>query len=453
MNPPTHIGKYRIDGVLGEGAMGIVYRGTDPDTGTTVAIKTIRIASAADAQDFDAFARFKREGTAGARLSHPNVVRIHEYGEQGEIAYIVMDFVAGESMRALIARRGRVPLYEALDLAYQLLGALDHFHKRGIVHRDIKPSNIMVTPEQRLVVTDFGIARVENSTLTKVGTVLGTPWYMSPEQIAEQPLDGRSDLFSVGIILYEMLTGLNPFKADQLVKVLDRIVAEPHAPPSSIIPGLPPAVDALFERALAKKPAHRFQNGDSFRSALQEMLAQIIPDRNNTAGWKGKPRPAPPAQPAAPAAEAFDLPEMKLGSSRRARSRAMGLTIAALVVAGILMLIATSGTKDTKPAEPRPPTPSVALKAIPPPAPAEKPATPQPADEDKLVAEIRRQCQSEQVERVLIPDVNGIVRCEKTPVCSWSDDALHAFHQKLNEGLTPAALSEAICTATILGKP
>lgn len=279
---PSQIGKYRIDGILGEGAMGVVYRAYDPDLDRRVALKTIRKELLSGPNGAEVLERFRREASAGIRLSHKHVVTVYDFGEDSQQAFMVMEFIDGQSLRDLNLQRGAWPLLDALALAYQLLEALDFFHERGVVHRDIKPANIMIDTAGNLTVTDFGIARIESSELTQVGTILGTPSYMSPEQISGLPIDGRSDLFSVGVILYEMLTGQKPFRGE-VITIAHNIVCEPHPEPSSLNGSLPPAIDRLFRRALAKKPEERFRNGAEFRVALREMLELILPRNDGAA--------------------------------------------------------------------------------------------------------------------------------------------------------------------------
>lgn len=272
---PAKLGKYRIDGILGEGSMGVVYRGYDAELDRRVAVKTMRKDMATGPAGAEMLERFKREANAGMRLSHRHVVTVYEFGEDNLLAFMAMEFIEGKSLRDLNAQRAPWPLLEALELAHQLLEALDFFHERGVVHRDIKPANIMIDEAGNLTVTDFGIARTDSSELTQVGTILGTPSYMSPEQITGQPIDGRSDLFSVGVILYEMLTATKPFRGE-MITIAHNIVCEPHPEPSTLNGVLPPAIDRLFQRALAKKPDDRFRNGAEFREALEDMLAAIL---------------------------------------------------------------------------------------------------------------------------------------------------------------------------------
>jgi serine/threonine-protein kinase len=298
---PARIGRYRIDGVLGEGAMGVVYRGYDPELARRVAVKTLKKERLGGENGGELLARFKREAEAGIRLSHKHVVTVYEFGEDENMAFMAMEFIDGRSLKDLNAARAPWPLLEALDLAGQLLEALDFFHERGVVHRDIKPANIMVDAAGTLTVTDFGIARTQSSDLTQVGTVLGTPSYMSPEQITGQPIDGRSDLFSVGVVLYEMLTGAKPFRGE-MITIAHNIVSQPHPDPSTLKHGLPPAIDTLFRHALAKKPADRFASGAEFRAALQAMLAEILAGGLPAPGAGADARhaaasPAPPPTP------------------------------------------------------------------------------------------------------------------------------------------------------------
>lgn len=280
LRQPSRIGRYRIDGVLGEGGMGVVYYGYDADLDRRVAIKTLRKEVLADEFGAEMLARFRREANAGSRLSHRHVVTVFDSGEDAEVVYMVMEHLEGRSLRELNRERAPWPLLEAVGLVKQLLEALDFFHERGVVHRDIKPSNIMISKEGLLTVTDFGIAQTEASDLTQAGTLLGTPSYMSPEQISGEALDGRSDLFAVGIVFYEMLTGEKPFRGE-VITIAHHIVCSPHPDPSSFVAQLPPAVDRLFRIALAKRPDERFCNGAAFRVALDDMVASIHESRSD----------------------------------------------------------------------------------------------------------------------------------------------------------------------------
>jgi serine/threonine-protein kinase len=188
------LGKYEIRGTLGRGAMGTVYDGWDPAIDRRVAIKTVRLADADDEETVEGLARFKREAQAAGRLSHPNIVGVYDYGETDDIAYIVMEFVEGRSLKSLLDQEKRLPPREAAEILGQVLAGLGYSHARGVVHRDIKPANIMLTGEGQVKIADFGIARIESSSMTSVGTVMGTPAYMPPEQFLGEAVDARSDL-------------------------------------------------------------------------------------------------------------------------------------------------------------------------------------------------------------------------------------------------------------------
>ena len=458
---PAHLGRYTLHAVLGKGTMGVVYRATDTATGREVAIKTLQLG-ATFADGHEMLERFKREGMTGIQLAHPNVVKIHEYGEAEGMAYLVMDRVAGESLKTLNARKKHWPLFEALDLADQLLEALDYFHTRGIVHRDIKPGNIMVDDRNHLTVTDFGIARIPNSSITQVGTVLGTPWYMSPEQMTDQALDGRSDLFSVGVILYELLTGVHPFKAHRLTDIIDQIVSKPHLAPSVQVKSLPAALDTLFARALAKNPAERFQTGAEFRAALRRMVNEILPGRGDFSGWRTQPqRPQHHYCPACrlmlpsplssgtpcPRCNA-ELPEIgatqSAGDSPRVPERHSGFFTAliVLVLVGGIGLFWSSQHLPTDHSAVLDRTPVVSA-AGPPVDPEEKNRAPgPPADtarpscllspvEAEVLAEFARQCAIPHSGNILVPHINGLVRCERRVICHDDARALIEIHRKL----------------------
>jgi len=269
---PKAIGKYSIVRTLGRGAMGMVYEGFDPVIERKVAIKTI-LADYLDAAEMeDATARFKREAQAGGRLQHPNIVGVYEYGGDGAMAFIVMEYVEGQELKKLLATGKRFELIEIFELMKQLLGALDYSHKAGVVHRDIKPANLIVLPGPKLKVMDFGIARLESSNLTQTGTAIGTPTHMSPEQLMGHTADGRSDLWGCGVILYELLTGVSPFLAETPAVVMQKVLQSEPPKPTSINAALPPTFDAVVARALAKKAPDRFQTAREFQAAMLAAL-------------------------------------------------------------------------------------------------------------------------------------------------------------------------------------
>jgi serine/threonine-protein kinase len=269
---PRQIGKYAIVRTLGRGAMGMVYEGFDPVIERKVAIKTI-LADYLDAAEMeDATARFKREAQAGGRLQHPSIVGVYEYGGDGAMAFIVMEYVEGTELKKMISSGRKFELIEIFEIMKQLLAALDYSHKAGVVHRDIKPANVMVMPGPKVKVMDFGIARLESSNLTQTGTAIGTPTHMSPEQLMGHTADGRSDLWGCGVILYELLTGVSPFLAETPAVVMQKVLQSEPPKPTSINSALPPAFDAVIARALAKKAPDRFQTAREFQVALLQAL-------------------------------------------------------------------------------------------------------------------------------------------------------------------------------------
>jgi serine/threonine-protein kinase len=278
MADPQKIGKYDIQSVLGKGAMGVVYKAFDPAIERPVAIKTVR----KDLVDPDlveqSMARFKNEAKAAGRLLHPNIVSVYEYGEDEANAFIVMEYVEGTGLREYLNRKASFDLGQITAIMSQLLLALDFAHERGVVHRDIKPSNLILTSSGSLKVADFGIARIDTSNLTTLGMVMGTPSYMSPEQCQGQTVDRRSDLFSAGVVFYELLTGEKPF-AGAMETIGYKICHEDPKPPSTISKlTLSPTLDAVIATALEKKPDARFQNARAFSRALRSACDALTTD-------------------------------------------------------------------------------------------------------------------------------------------------------------------------------
>ncbi|MBL8487956.1 MAG: serine/threonine protein kinase, partial [Rhodocyclaceae bacterium] len=267
MNTPSKLGKYEIRRELGSGAMGIVYEGWDPAIGRRVAIKTVKREQLDRAEVEEVLARFRREAQAAGRLSHPNIVPIYEFGEDGGTSFIAMEFIEGRELKDHFDDEERFPLPRVVAIMEQLLAALDHAHKNGVVHRDIKPANIILLAEGTVKVADFGIARIESSNLTQAGAVLGTPSYMSPEQFMGQTVDGRSDLYSAGVILYQFLTGEKPFTG-ALTTIMHKVLNEEPPAPSILNVQVPRPFDALVKKAMAKRPDERFQSGREFAAAL-----------------------------------------------------------------------------------------------------------------------------------------------------------------------------------------
>jgi serine/threonine-protein kinase len=266
---PKSIGKYVITRPLGKGAMGMVYEGFDPVIERKVAIKTILAEYLEAGEMEEAIARFKREAQAGGRLQHPNIVAVYEYGNDGDTAFMVTEYVEGEELKRILGSGRRFEIIDVFEIMKQLLTALDYSHKQGVVHRDIKPANLMVIlPGPKVKVMDFGIARIASSNLTQVGTVVGTPTHMAPEQLMGIPADGRVDLWASGVILYELLTGASPFLAETPAAVMHNVLQGQPAAPSTVKAGVPPGFDAVVSRALAKKPDERFQTAREFQAAM-----------------------------------------------------------------------------------------------------------------------------------------------------------------------------------------
>jgi serine/threonine-protein kinase len=268
-------GRYRIIRKLGAGGMADVYLAEDQELGRRVAIKILNDRHAAD----DSFIeRFRREAKNAAGLSHPNIVSIYDRGEAEGTYYIAMEFLDGRSLKELIVGRGPAPIKTAIDYARQILAAVGFAHRHGIVHRDIKPHNVLVGSEGRLKVTDFGIARSGASQMTEVGSIIGTAQYLSPEQARGAPVDQTSDLYSVGVVLYEMLTGQVPFTGDTPLEIAMKHLSEVPKPPSELRPEVPHDLDSVVLRALAKDPSERYQGADEMDADLARVLEGLPVD-------------------------------------------------------------------------------------------------------------------------------------------------------------------------------
>lgn len=271
----TQLGRYQLRRVLGKGAMGVVYEGFDPSLNRAVAVKTILKSVVIDEETAAAFsARFVREAKAAARLSHPNIVQVHDFGEQNDVAYLVMEFIQGRELRSCFEARERFDTTEAVRIMGELLDALEFAHEAGVIHRDVKPANVMLDAQRRVKLADFGVARLQDGTdRSKGGTMVGTPAFMSPEQVSGGRVDRRSDVFSAGIVLYQLLTGEQPFKGEGAWTVAKQIMQDEPPRPSTIAMRLSPVFDQIVNRALAKKPDQRFASAKEFSSALQGALS------------------------------------------------------------------------------------------------------------------------------------------------------------------------------------
>lgn len=346
METMHQLGRYEIVAELGRGAMGAVFRARDPKIDRTVAIKTIAVPASSkhDAEHYRQ--RFFREAQAAGRLSHPGIVTIYDVGEDEatHTPFIVMECVEGDSLDRVVAATAatKLPREIALKLLRQIAEALDYAHRQAIVHRDIKPANIMVTAEGQPKIADFGIAKVAMAETTLPGHVVGTPAYMSPEQLNGKAVDGRSDLFSLGVIAYWLLTGVKPFDGDTLTEICVQVVTKEPAPPSEIEPGLNIDVDYVLSRALAKDPAMRYQSGSEMAADLDDLSAgkkpssvvqsaktQVVPHIGVISSSQGN------AATGVATARAPQAAAEKSGRSRR--------TLLIYLTAAVLLLIAGAG--------------------------------------------------------------------------------------------------------------
>jgi len=277
------LGRYEIIEELGRGSMGVVYRARDPLLDRTLALKTVTLdLSVAEAQAFEQ--RFYREARSAGRLNHPNIVTVHDVGKNDSIAYIAMEYLPGRSLREILDSGVVLPVERIVDIATQVADGLAFAHASGVVHRDIKPPNIMVLDSGAVKITDFGIALLPMGSRTLAGTVFGSPKYMSPEQVVGRPVDGRADIFALGAVLYEMLTGFAPFFGGDLEAVLYQVINEMPAPPASRNRALPAAFDYIVAKALAKHPDDRYADAQAFAADLRgfrelQVPAEAMPDR------------------------------------------------------------------------------------------------------------------------------------------------------------------------------
>ncbi|HBH40015.1 MAG TPA: serine/threonine protein kinase [Curvibacter sp.] len=265
------LGRYELTRVLGKGAMGLVYEGRDPNLDRRVAIKTIKVENLTDEEAAEYEIRFRTEARSAARLQHPHIVSVYDSDRDGDIAYLVMEFIQGQDLKHHLDQGQRYTLRQAVSIMSDLLAALDYAHQQGVVHRDIKPANLLIEADGRVKLTDFGVARIQDSgeaTRTK-GTMVGTLKYMSPEQVHGLPIDARSDLFSAGIVLYQLLTGTRPFDGTGDYDIIQKIVGQAPAAPTSLNPQLPAAIDEVITQALAKSREDRYASAQAFSAALQ----------------------------------------------------------------------------------------------------------------------------------------------------------------------------------------
>ena len=323
------IGKYTIQGEIGKGGMGIVYRGLDPYIGRTVAIKTIRLdVLRREESKAEALKRFLREAQAAGNLSHPNIITIYDVGEHEGLIYIAMEFIKGQSLESLL-QQGRVfTLEEVIRLFSQIASALDYAHQKGIVHRDIKPANILLGEDLKVTLVDFGIARTSTSTMTQAGILLGTPRYMSPEQIAGKKVDSRSDIFALGAILYELLTRHNPFEGESITTVIYKIMHAELEPLNRFNNELPSGLEAVVRKALARDPDARYRTCGELHADLQ--ACGSAPRRKDTLKEAFSPGER---------TQLLDSGESTAFSLRRRSRKRLLLLLAALICIGAIIYV------------------------------------------------------------------------------------------------------------------
>jgi len=320
---PTKIGKYDVEERIGEGAMGVVYRALDPMLKRRVAIK---VMGEAFAQNDDLRERFLREAQAAGSLQHPNVITIYDFGEVDGHLYIAMEFVEGQDVAELLAHQAPLSLVAKLDIAIGVLQGLAFAHRRGIVHRDIKPANIRVDAEGNARIMDFGVAHFASSNMTRTGVMIGTPSYMAPEQITGGSVGPQGDVFSLGAVLYELLTGTSPFAGGSLQAVMYRVLSETPAPPGSMVPGLTSQLNEIVLRALAKEPSHRYMSALDMANDLLAVRASLD-ERSSSPGTLSLRATIESA-----------LDERRTSTFRRVRRRRFALGGGGVVAAVVLVL-------------------------------------------------------------------------------------------------------------------
>src|SRR3954447_11030236 len=303
--PVEKVSRYEITGELGKGAMGRVYKAVDPTIGRTVALKTMRL----DVHGLDTdemLRRFKNEARLAGVLNHGNIVTIYDAGEEDGLFYIAMEYIEGVTLHSVLNQRKTLPPEDIINISKQVCAGLDHAHHHGVIHRDVKPANVMLEPDGTAKIMDFGIAKSGGGGVTSTGQVLGTPNYMAPEQVRGHVLDGRTDLFSFGVMLYEMTTGEKPFAGTNVTTIIYKIIHEAPVPPRELDVTIHPGLDKVIMKALAKKPEERYQTGAELARDLQNYKSlgantdstQEIPSSSFPAATGAAPAAAP-AKPAA----------------------------------------------------------------------------------------------------------------------------------------------------------
>ncbi len=402
------IGRYRIVKEIGRGAMGIVYLATDPTIGRSVAIKTVRLRDVDNSQQREKLReRLFREARSAGVLSHPNIVTIYDMAEEDGVAYIAMEYVDGPTLDDVMSSSKPLESAKLFGILRQTATALDYAHTKGIVHRDIKPANVMLGRDGNVKVTDFGIAKINTAadSFTMTGTLVGTPNYMSPEQVQGDEVTGRSDQFSLAVIAYEILTGERPFPGEQLSTVVYKIVAEEPVSPQKLNRTLGPYIDGVLRKALSKKPPNRYRTCAEFVGSLETTCAStkgwtpmgrgaslnMSTMSGVAAGAAAGPIPNPPARKSAPRKEREEAGAPTEGRSEpHKESRILPLAAAILMVAGVFSVLTWQGGGRTAAHQSEPAPEQHSASTVPakqdeaqskPPVPDTAPPTPAPADE------------------------------------------------------------------------
>lgn len=320
MAEPWALGRYEIVAELGKGAMGVVYRANDPMLNRAVAIKTINMAEAEHEGVAEYEARFYTEAKAAGGLNHPNIVIVYDIGRSGDLVYMAMEYVEGKELREMLTEGQPLPVVQAVDIAAQVADGLAYAHQHHVIHRDIKPANILITSDGRAKIADFGIARMRSSeTRTQTGIIMGSPKYISPEQVIGKRADHRSDIFSLGVILYQCLTGSTPFNGEGLSALMYQITNYDPPAPSSMNPEVPVMLDYIIAKVLNKTPEARYQSGSDFANDLRECRVELEGGRQTAAAGlivtKPIPAPASPAIGVAPAEADAGEPDDEIEAS------------------------------------------------------------------------------------------------------------------------------------------
>ncbi len=347
----TKAGRYEIREELGRGAMGVVYHAHDPVIGREVAVKTMHLSEAGTGMSREELiGRFQTEARAAGLLTHPNIVVIYDAGEEEGLFYITMELVEGRSLQTLLDARQLFPLPRVMKLMEQVCSALDFAHQHNVVHRDIKPANLMLTADETVKITDFGTAKILQFGTAQTAHVMGTPSYMSPEQVKGKPVDGRSDIFSLGVILYELMTGEKPFPGQNITTVIYKIINEDPIPPRSLDSSIHPGLSAVISRALSKDPNSRFQNCHELLAALKNYHEMVNPDatvrmapvsaQSPAGGHRPSVSPArPPAPPLIARPHEAERPAQFLSASAMAEERSSnkrGSIVLSLILLGVI---------------------------------------------------------------------------------------------------------------------